>query len=739
MERNFMAHGAQSNPTVLNNTMGRENVMKKKFVKLSVLVFVILLALVKTQMVYASESFSTAYGENNVVAEGTCGINLEWLLRDTGKLVISGYGPMYDYSDENKAPWYNYNSQINEIMITSGTTTIDTGAFYACDQVNKVSINSSVMEIGDYAFKDCSSIFYVTLPSSLKKIGSYAFYGTNLASAEIPVNVETIGEGAFANCTQMISITINAPLTKLPEYSFNNCTYLTSVTFPSSLKEIGTAAFDSCTHLSSIAIPAGLTSIGTSAFAGTGLDNIIIPDSVTNIGDSVFALCKNLSSIRLSNNMTSIPQSTFGYCDKLKQIDIPESIANIGTGAFMGCESLTEVEIPETVKSIGSMAFLSCTSLEKICFLNPSVSIGEHVTYGCNILQKVYGYQNSSIENYAQKNNIAFIAWDDAENYTVSLSKKSYVYNGMECRPKVTVTFDENTLTNKDYSVTYFNCINTGEASVQIHGTGRYKILVSQLYRIDPKNIEHISMLLEYSSCNYSGNMRTPNATLKNGSNTLVPGKDYTISYENNLNAGNAKVIARGKGNYEGIQSKTFKINPVKQLINAKSYTKKYGSKSFSLKAKTNGNGKLTYFSSVPSVAAINSSGKVTIKKIGKTTITITASKTLNYKKSSKKITITVIPKSTTLIKAQSKSKEHLTVYWKRNKTVVGYQIYYSTNRKFAKYTKACFIKNSRSTRATIIGLESKKIYYVKIRAYHKVGGKKYYGPFSKIKSDRVL
>ena len=62
----------------------------------------------------------------------------------------------------------------------------------------------------------------------------------------------------------------------------------------------------------------------------------------------------------------------------------------------------------------------------------------------------------------------------------------------------------------------------------------------------------------------YTGNSITPEPVVKDGEVTLVSGKDFDFSYDKNINAGEntATVTINGKGNYTGIASQTFTINP---------------------------------------------------------------------------------------------------------------------------------------------------------------------------------
>ena len=59
----------------------------------------------------------------------------------------------------------------------------------------------------------------------------------------------------------------------------------------------------------------------------------------------------------------------------------------------------------------------------------------------------------------------------------------------------------------------------------------------------------------------YTGKPLTPKPTVKVGSTTLKEGVDYALEYRNNTNVGTATILVKGKGNYTGTKSATFKIN----------------------------------------------------------------------------------------------------------------------------------------------------------------------------------
>lgn len=103
-------------------------------------------------------------------------------------------------------------------------------------------------------------------------------------------------------------------------------------------------------------------------------------------------------------------------------------------------------------------------------------------------------------------------------------------------------------------------------------------------------------------------------------------------------------------------------------------------------------------------------------------------------KPSTTKNTETAKPKKTS-IKKLSKGKKKFTVTWAKVSGVKGYQIQYSSDKKFKKNNKSVTVTKQKTTKATVKKLKSKKKYYVRVRTYKTVNGKKIYTSWSKVKS----
>ena len=179
--------------------------------------------------------------------------------------------------------------------------------------------------------------------------------------------------------------------------------------------------------------------------------------------------------------------------------------------------------------------------------------------------------------------------------------------------------------------------------------------------------------------------------------------------------------------------STTNKLKKQKITKVSSTYKKSVG-QSFTLKPKAKG--KITYKTGNKKVATVNSKGKVTVKGTGKATITVTAKATSTYSKSVKKITVYGVPKKPEMKKLTA-GKKKFTVQWRKDKKADGYQVQYSTDKKFKKNVKSVNV-SKKSTKATVKKLKKRKTYRVRVRSYKKINGKKYYSGWGKVKSVKV-
>ena len=318
-------------------------------------------------------------------------------------------------------------------------------------EITDLIIPNGVTSIGDYAFYNCTSLTSITIPNSLTSIGVYAFLGCSSLTKVIVPDISAWCAISFRDLS-------SNPLSYAEHIFSDDGTEITDLIIPNDVTYIGSRAFYNCIGLKSVTIPNSVTSIGGSAFSGCffmkdlfinnstltssnnwgatlcdvetedGLlitDNTIvkcrnwatsvnIPNTLTGIHSSAFSGCSNLTSITLYNNafasvsrtQTNSMKSIFG--EQVKSYIIGKSVTSIGDYAFYDCNRLTSVLIGSGVLSIGSKAFQN-TSPKKVIWLTntpPSgyTNLRGEVNYVANNLYTslsnvtVYPYLSSLFE-----------------------------------------------------------------------------------------------------------------------------------------------------------------------------------------------------------------------------------------------------------------------------------------------------------------------------------------------------
>ena len=150
-------------------------------------------------------------------------------------------------------------------------------------------------------------------------------------------------------------------------------------------------------------------------------------------------------------------------------------------------------------------------------------------------------------------------------------------FDGQPHQWQPVVTDGEKTLAeNVDYTVSYdkddFTNV-TGPITVTVTGMGNYTGAVARSYKVTPKAILDGDVQVDGQVLTYTGKAQTPQVTVSG----LVRDKDYTVAYENNVNAGTGKLTVTGQGNYDGKVEKTFAIGKASLTVTAEDKSVVYG------------------------------------------------------------------------------------------------------------------------------------------------------------------
>lgn len=217
------------------------------------------------------------------------------------------------------------------------------------DYIKKIEISNGVTSIGNWAFSDCENLISVTIPNSITSIKNAAF---SLCNSMRAVYIDDL----YAWCTIDF-----APVSNPLAYAHNlylNGTLITSLAVPEGISSIRNYAFKNCESITSVIIPNTVTSIRDEAFYGCrNLASIEFSENITDIGEMAFHSCTSLTSIELPENLTSIKYRTFASCNNLESVIIPNNVQAIKSRAFCECEKLSYICIGNSVNIINDQAF----------------------------------------------------------------------------------------------------------------------------------------------------------------------------------------------------------------------------------------------------------------------------------------------------------------------------------------------------------------------------------------------
>ncbi len=650
------------------------------------------------ETVYIPETVT--YTENDAAFYGAA--SLKHIYVDDGnKIFYDIDGVLFFYAADSGLPVFMKYPEAKEeasYTVTNDTDWIWSYAFYKCKYLKKIVVPLNVSHITVAGFSDLSNTTIILQQTDPSQI--------------------VLADRAFARLTNCTIIVKNEAMRDAVEAKVAGATPMYNCT-NTTVKIAGDSDLDD-----SYRTPA--TSL-VFADTGTATKNITLkPDSLAEQNADRF---KNWNGV--SDLDSAFEAGTY--------MDVEYAVSPADTTDSIIWESSNPGVAIVAVRN-GKVRIIGAANGE--CTITGKDESGHTITLNVSVKIPVTGLGGWNGETVYHTYEEAMSVYEGVLPIGISI----YPYNATNrSNVQYSVTGDTNTLIfNRigEYSDGFSYYVDSGEITVKGAGT----IHITANLNDDGKLFQETTtytVTKEISSCtigsikdqSYTGKTVEPVITIKDGSKTLKEGTDYSVYFTNNKNVGTATAEITGIGNYTGRKTVSFKIVKAASQVSQKitgvstSYRKAYKS-SFTLKPKAKTS--CTYKTSNSKIAAVNSKGKVTIKGTGKATITVTAKATSAYKSATKKITIYAIPAKmkTPTVKA---GKKKLSVSWKKDSKADGYQIQYSTSSKFKKAkTVSC---SKKTVKTTLKKLKSGKKYYVRIRAYKKIGSKKYYGSYSKVKN----
>lgn len=275
----------------------------------------------------------------------------------------------------------------------------------------KLVIPQNVVAIADYAFA------VPTLPTTASDNEEYTYSGTtNLKKIVIPYTLETIGVGAFTNCTAITTLTLEeapaqiTPSLVIKQEAFAGCSKITTVTLPSHLKTLEKYAFSGATTLTTVTVN---TVSGAELQLGAFEEKLSGNYYVTkvNIGqytdvfdiNGVFGGTK-ITAVNVNKNNPYISsvdgvlfdrdatKLLFYPAGRYGSYVIPETVTEIAAGVFSGKDNITKITIGKNIERIGDNAFANCKLLVDVVFEEngtANLAIGGRAFAGCTSLDGI--------------------------------------------------------------------------------------------------------------------------------------------------------------------------------------------------------------------------------------------------------------------------------------------------------------------------------------------------------------
>ena len=718
---------------------------------------------------------------------GSCGDNVTYSLdTETGVLTISGTGKMKDYSGED-SPFYQ-NSNIKSVIIENGVTSIGNLAFSSCNSLIEVSLPSSIISLGVSAFSGCENLMSISIPANVADIQSIAFAGCKkLTSIEVDSNNE--------NYSSINGVLFDKNITELVCYPAgkNDASY----TVPNTVKSFAYGSFYDCENLTSVIIPNGVTSIGGASFWNCkNLKSIVIPKSVTKIDLFSFNGCEslkdiyytgtqdewnnitigdgniNLTSATIHYNFEPCTENQHNYYGEWKIIEEP-TCTKAGlkqkTCSFDGyvqkeeipAKGHTEVVIngyAATCEKSGLTDGKKCSVCGEVLEAQKEIPKLDH-SYIKTVVEPTCTEQGYTIYKCETCGETYKDDYVKAKGHDFS-NNAQFCLNGCGKVNPNYVAPDTSTVQTGSCGDNVIYSLNTETGVLTISGTGEMTgSPFSQNSSIKSVIIENgVTSIVTYAfsgctsltSITISDSVTSIGESAFDGCTSLVSvtlSKSITtIEYSTFFGCSSLTSIEIPKSvttivnfafcgctnlkdvYYDGTQSEWNKINighSNECLTNASlhcSLTPTPEPTPTPTPEPTPTPNPAPQPSTQPTQETQQQAAQQTAQQ--PSVKNDTAAEQVSVAK----------PKSVSPKKVKS-AKKAVSVEWKKVGGVKGYQIQVATDKKFKKNKKTVTIKKQKTTKTTVKKLKAKKKYYVRVRTYKIVNGKKVYSSWSKVKS----
>ena len=299
---------------------------------------------------------------------------------------------------------------INIIRFDAPLTAIGAGAFDTdgtSRNLSNISLPETVESIGERAFFECTNLECITLGSKIKECGSQAFdnclslYSLHISSigdwckikfANPTANPLYYGGILVVNGNRVTNLGFPAWISHIEDYAFYNYSAMLSVKIPANIKSIGEDAFKGCGGLSKVDIE--------DIAAWCAIDFVSAESNPLLNGKSLYINGVSAATISLEG-VEEITNRAFQGCSNITSFKSDNSLQTIGEEAFRGCEKLTTIELGEGVTEIKGRAFMGCMALKSVkCYAVTPPALGDKYVFDYNAEGRKIYVPSESLDTY---------------------------------------------------------------------------------------------------------------------------------------------------------------------------------------------------------------------------------------------------------------------------------------------------------------------------------------------------
>lgn len=446
------------------------------------------------------------------------------------------------------------NTRITSIVLPEGLEKIENKAFAGCLVLEEIVVPDSVTVISEGAFTGANNLEKLTVPfigesRNVKTDTKEALFGywfgyfnntgyntkqkfndgTKSLVVYIPSTLRelTVTDSVLrSNALQNIELSvlnIGADVIAIEEYAANKLG-LNELNFDENIK---------------------ISNISDESFTKNNLTSIVIPKTVKKIGA---AFGSNLLAEIVLNEGLEIIDGSFINA-RVTTIDFPDSLIEIGDFSFKACPYLECVEFPENLKKIGTQAFIMNRQLKEVVFSNSITDICGSAFYNCPVKKVVMPESMKEIVEFT------FRYCDELEMVVIGGKVEEIGSLAFADCPTLETVVIPDSVT----SISEDAFENASEDLVIYCNEGSY----AQTYATE-NNIKYTTLVIDpIENQKYTGQAIEPEIKASANNIKLTQDSEYSVSYKDNINAGSAKAIVKGLGDFKHLAaSAKFTILP---------------------------------------------------------------------------------------------------------------------------------------------------------------------------------